>query len=436
MSLYQHHIQHLQTIFDTALSQADVDQVLIYSGEQGYGFLDDNAFGFKTNPYFKYWIPLPQQQKSFIKIEIGQKPTLYLFQQEDYWHAQPVVPEGEWQAHFDLKIIDDPQTVIAQHLSKATKTAVIGDMNNRAKEWPSNNVNPERLLSFLDFNRAYKTEWEKHNLREANRLAAKGHFAAKLAFYNGASEFETHLAYLQAIKTRELNLPYNNIIAFNQNASVLHYDNYAAVAPSKAHSFLIDAGAEVNGYNADISRTYLKSGTEEIRLFEAMYETYKVQFTELLAEIEIGKPYLQFHDSAHKRIANMLSEFDIVRCSGEDAYEKGYSQLFFPCGVGHYIGAQVHDVGGYLASEQGETLDKDSRYPFLRLMRPIENNIAFTVEPGIYFIETLLKQHKTNKDFNWSLIEHLSQFGGFRLEDTVIMNNGEAENISAHLVAY
>ena len=438
MSEYQIHVEHLQSLFTKALAYAKYDQVLIYSGEHSYGFLDDNAFGFKTNPYFKYWLPLPQQQKSFVCIEAGKKPKVYLFQQEDYWHAQPKLPEGEWLEYFDLEIIDDPEKVIRKHLINKSNAAAIGDFSLRQFKGEHTAVNPSRLLNYLDYHRAYKTEWEKSNLRRANILAAKGHLAAKQAFYQGKTEFETHLAYLQAISTRETQLPYNNIIAFGQNASVLHYDQYQTQIVDHQNCFLIDAGASVNGYNADISRTYVKDaeldGNSET--FSAMFAAYTQCFKSLLSEIELGKSFLEFHDSAHKKMTEILCQFDVLNCSVEKAYDKGYSQRFFPCGVGHYIGAQVHDVGGYLANEQGDSLNKDPRYPFLRLMRPMEQNIAFTVEPGIYFIDSILKHEQQNTDFNWKVIESLKPFGGFRLEDTIIMNASGAENISAEWVPY
>jgi len=315
----------------------------------------------------------------------------------------------------------------------ASNTAVIGktDNNNGTFEiWPESHINPRDLLDALDYFRAYKTEYEVDNMRTANRMAAKAHIAAKQAFFEGKSEIQIHQAYLQSLNVRESDLPYNNIIALNHNASVLHYDDYQTNSPDIRRSFLIDAGAEYLGYNADISRTYVNPDAPDADEFQQLFDAYQEQYYALIDEIQIGKPYLSIHDSAHRRLSNLLAEFDIVNCSGEDAYVKGYSQLVFPCGVGHYIGTQVHDVGGYLKNRDGERLKKDPRYPYLRLMRPIEENTVFTIEPGIYLIDQLLDQVKDNKDFNWNRIDQLKPFGGFRLEDSLSVTAKGVENLS------
>jgi Xaa-Pro dipeptidase len=424
ISIYQQHIQKLQQTFESALQENNFESVLIYSGHSGYGFRDDNAYPFKTNPHFKYWLPLTKQSESFVLVEVGKKPHLFLNQKLDYWHAQPQLPDGEWQQHFDLTIITNIADVKNAVKDKTKSLAYIGlpiteDLSLGA-------INPALLINQIEYNRAYKTEYEIECLRVANFMAAKAHVVAKDAFYAGKTELEIHQAYLESLNIRESGLPYNNIIAFNHNASVLHYDDYQTEQPQQRLSFLIDAGAEFNGYNADISRTYL-NGTSE---FQQMFDAYQVEYFDLLSEIEVNKAYFDFHDSAHRRISKLLSEFDIVKCDAQQTYEKGYSQLFFPCGVGHYIGTQVHDVGGHFANKQGELLTKDPRYPHLRLLRRMEKNTVFTVEPGIYFIDQLLDTVKDNTDFNWNRVEQFKPYGGFRLEDSIAMNQGNVENLS------
>jgi Xaa-Pro dipeptidase len=150
----------------------------------------------------------------------------------------------------------------------------------------------------------------------------------------------------------------------------------------------------------------------------------------LLNEIERGKSYLEFHDSAHRRIARLLSEFELVKTSAEETYAKGYNQCFFPCGVEHYIGLQAHDVGGYMMDCTGREFTRDARYLLLRLNRPMEQDIVFTVEPGIYLIDQLLNQHADNPDFNWSRINQLKPYGGFRLEDCIALTAQGVENLS------
>lgn len=426
---YQAHIQTLQQRFNQALSHSELNGVLVYSGHQAYAFLDDNSLPFKVNPYFKYWLPLTRQQKSFIYYQVDKKPHLFLHLEDDYWHAQPVVPEGEWQSYFDITIIshiDEVKKALELNLSK---TALIAGETEAFKSWSLKDVNPAQLLNYLSYDRAYKTAYEIDNMREANRISAAAHRAAENAFRQGKTELETHLAYLAELKARESALPYNNIIAFNENASILHYDDYQISNPEKRLSFLIDAGADYKGYNADISRTYLYDDNIDSEYTE-LFNAYIKEYNGLLDEIKLGHDYLAFHDSSHRRLSKLLSQFGLVKCSAEEAYEKGYSRTVFPCGTGHYIGLQVHDIGGYQANRDGDLLDKDPRYPFLRLRRPMEANTVFTVEPGIYFIRQLLNSLQNDPNMNWSKINHFSQFGGFRYEDCIAITDEGVENLS------
>lgn len=426
---YKNHIETLQQRFSKALKSTKYQSAVIYSGHQNTPFMDDNALPFKINPYFKYWLPLTLQQRSFIHIHSERKPTLYLFLDDDYWHAQPVVPEGEWQNYFDIIVIKSQDEVKKALDLQLHQAALICGETENFKDWGFKAANPEPLMAKLNFQRAYKTEYEIGNMRIANQLAAKAHLAAKQAFEQGKSELETHLAYLEALNVRESALPYNNIIAFNDAGSILHYDQYKTKPPQQRLSFLIDAGADYQGYNADISRTYLNEelvDSEYIELFAA----YKKEYYGLLDEIKLGGDYLKFHDSSHRRISKLLSKFELVKGTPEQVYAGGYSRLFFPCGTGHYIGLQVHDIGGYLADDSGKLLDKDPRYPYLRMRRPMEKNTVFTVEPGIYFIRQLLNTVHADPKMNWNKINHFSQYGGFRLEDSIAITKNGAENLS------
>ena len=108
-------------------------------------------------------------------------------------------------------------------------------------------------------------------LREANRLAVKGHQAAKTAFMAKKSEYDIQMDYLQAIKHTENEVPYGNIVALNENAAILHYTMLEQEAPTTFESFLIDAGANYNGYASDITRTYAYEDNE----FNATYKSIR-----------------------------------------------------------------------------------------------------------------------------------------------------------------
>ena len=132
-------------------------------------------------------------------------------------------------------------------------------------------------------------------------------------------------------------------------------------------------------------------------------------------------------------LAGVLAEQDIVRMSAEAMVAAGVSSVFFPHGLGHPIGLQVHDVAGFHANEAGDTIPRPPGHPYLRMTRTLEEDFVVTIEPGLYFIPMLLEQlragpHATH--VNWSKVEHLTKFGGIRIEHEVRATRGEPENLT------
>ena len=126
-----------------------------------------------------------------------------------------------------------------------------------------------------------------------------------------------------------------------------------------------------------------------------------------------------------------MVETEIVHCSLDEAINLSVSEFFCPHGLGHLLGIQVHDVGGLQISVSGETLNPPSNYSSLRFTRPIEKNQVFTIEPGIYFIPSLLQQLREKKaPVNWSAIEQLLSYGGIRIEDNVRVLEDGLENLT------
>jgi Xaa-Pro dipeptidase len=269
-------------------------------------------------------------------------------------------------------------------------------------------------------------------MRRANLRGARGHRAAERAFRAGESEYEIHLAYLRAVDHTEEELPYSNIIAINGNASVLHYTLHERdrMDADSRHSFLIDAGASVNGYASDITRTYSKRDDEFQDLVDAMDDAQQ----SLVAAVKPDVNYPDIHMLAHRCVAELLARFEFVRELDADAIvEKRISSAFLPHGVGHYIGLQVHDVGGFLADPAGKTIPQPEGHPYLRLTRKVEPRMVFTIEPGFYFIDSLLaelKKSENAKYVNWKKVDDFRKFGGIRIEDDVAVTDGGSENLT------
>lgn len=433
--MYHEHLTTVMRRFDEALETHGFESVLIYSGQAAIAFLDDNAYPYRVNPFFKYWVPVTESPKSFIFYQKGERPQVYLFQERDFWHTQPQIPAGSWQELVELSLVDNID-LVRERLAKSLngKTAYIGEEFAKA-DWFVDNlterkmsqVNPAAFIDHLHYQRTIKTAYEVDCLKAANLIAARGHNAAYAAFLNQASELEIHHAYLAAIQCHETQLPYKSIVGLNQNGAVLHYDKYDIAAPAQHKSFLIDAGALYQGYCADITRTYsFQSDGFYAELVDAMDQAER----DIISEIEVGRSYYDLHVAMHLKVAELLKRFGFIQLSTQAMYEKGYTSAFFPHGLGHYIGLQVHDVGGYLKNAQGDLYERDSRHPFLRLQRPIEAGQVFTIEPGLYVIDQLLEAFAGNPDFNWQRIDELRPYGGVRIEDSVHVTATGTENLS------
>src|SRR5690606_33244139 len=271
-------------------------------------------------------------------------------QPRDYWHVVPEAPSGYWVDHFDIEVVRQPDDAL-QHLPRnATRCAILGEpqsaLGNYGAFAPNN---PRPVLDYLEYHRAFKTPYEIEMMRQASRIGIRAHRAAERAFRAGSSEFGIHLAYCQAAGQDPTELPYGNIVALNEHGAVLHYTHRDRLPPRPVRSFLIDAGASFGGYACDITRTYSANDDE----FAAMIRAVDAAQLRLCDMVRAGTHYARIHLQAHLLLAGVLRDFGVIRVSPEDALASGVSSAFFPHGVGHGIGLQVHDVAGFAASDTG-----------------------------------------------------------------------------------
>lgn len=429
--LYRDHLRELSARTDRALQTGKYEHLVVYSGSLAMLFLDDQSYPFKANPHFKAWVPLLDNPDCFVVYTPARKPTLVFHQPLDYWYKAAATPDDFWVGHFDLRLA--PSLAAARaHLPKSlARAAFIGELPQEATAWGFTHVNPSSLLDQLHFARASKTPYELECMRRASAIAVRGHRAAERAFRAGESEYAAHMAYLEACGQREEEMPYNNIVAFNANGSVLHYQHLERQAPGAGPSlsFLIDAGAQFNGYACDITRTHAAGSGEFAELIAAVDEAQQ----SLCAAVKPGMDYRDLHLLAHQRLAAVLREADVIRGAPQAAVESGLSNLFFPHGIGHLLGLQVHDVGGFMRDASGATIEKPAGHPYLRLTRHLEPGFVVTVEPGIYFIDMLLEPARTNehaRHINWTRVDQLRPFGGVRVEDDVVVTTSGHENLT------
>ncbi len=435
-SHYPDHLATLQARTATALERGGFDHLVVPSGTLHYQVFDDRDYPYAVNPQFKHWLPLTRTPGSWLVVTPGARPKLVYLQPRDYWHVVPDAPEGWWVEHFDISIIRTPEEALKHLPRNASRCAILGEPQSALGRYGAYKPgNPQPVLDYLDYQRAFKTPYEIEMLREASRRGARAHRAAERAFRSGASEFGIHLAYCQAAGEDATELPYRNIVALNHHGAVLHYTELDRVPPKQARSFLIDAGAGCGGYAADITRTHAQASETD---FQALIDAVDAVQQQLCAQVRAGKDYRQLHLDAHLALAGVLRDAGIITVSPEQALDTGVSSAFFPHGIGHGLGLQVHDVAGFAASDRGGTIPRPEGHPYLRLTRTLEPGFVVTIEPGIYFVDMLLEDLKAaghGGAVDWDRVDALRPLGGIRIEDNMVCTAGDPLNLTREAFA-
>jgi Xaa-Pro dipeptidase len=428
-ALYAEHIETVAARHDHALEQAGASHAVIYSGNPRIAFLDDYQMPFKPNPHFVSWAPLTRLPFSYIVYTPGETPLLIYYQPHDYWHVVPGTPNGYWTSQFDIRVVHTVEEVAAHLPTDREKCIVIGDINDDALTFGIEHVNPTTAVNILHYARGVKTQYELATMRLSSQRGVVGHAAAEAAFRDGMSEFDIHRAYCKAVSHTDPELPYGNIVGLNEHGAVLHYTDFDRQPPTESRSFLIDAGASVHGYASDITRTY-SNGDER---FQALIDRMESMQQEIVSQVRVGVDYRDLHIGTHKMLASVLVDAELAIGDPDTLLETGVTSAFFPHGLGHLLGIQVHDVGGFMENESGTTIDPPSGHPYLRLTRELEENMVLTIEPGLYAIDMLLENLRgtpAESHVNWNTVDWLRPFGGIRIEDNVRVLINDRENLT------
>ena len=428
-SLFQAHFETVLSKIERVMESENIDRLLIESGTYDYHFLDDQPKTFKSNPHFLYLCP-DQGPGHVIDIKLGQKkPELYFYQPDDFWHEVSQLNNDYWEDSFDIKVFNNYEKIWETLDNLNSQVSFISPSPGKAIEKGCLEVG-SRILSKLHWIRSGKTDYEIHCLEEANKSAALGHLAAKKAFFEGKSELDILSDYLSASKQRESDMPYGSIVALNQNAAILHYQ-FPKNIPN-GNSFLIDAGARFKGYCSDITRTYSLENSHSV--FKSLLSTMERDQKDVGNMVKPGMDYIDIHREANNRITQLLIDSNIIKTSLEEAIEHKLTFSFFPHGIGHPLGLQVHDVCGKQLNEEGTLAEQPEEFPYLRTLRTIQNNDVLTIEPGLYFIPMLLDKLKQDSKLkplvNWTLVDELIPFGGIRIEDNVVAKKDGIKNLT------
>jgi Xaa-Pro dipeptidase len=420
--LFADHLATVRDRYDRAMAATGIEALVLDAGGPTPWYRDDIAGDWRVNPHFRLFTPLAPAEGCSVVLRPGERPLLLQLAPADYWHLPPSAPTGCWTGAFEIETVAD----------EARREARIAELvgNHGARIGPGTDDVPDVLLTAVDHARAKKTPWELACLRRASARAVAGHAAAAEAFRAGESEYAIQLAYLRATAHEDAELPYRNIVALDAHCAVLHYQFKDRTVPAAGgRSFLLDAGADVGGYAADVTRTHAREPGAFADLVALMDRLQQ----QLLSEITPGASWVDLHRRCHALLAEVLLEAQLVEGSPEAVLADGVTGYFLPHGLGHFLGTQTHDVGGQLAGPEGGTVPPPAEFPALRLTRTLETDYVVTVEPGLYFIPMLLEELRAaaaGRRVRWDAVDALLPFGGIRIEDDVRVTADGIENLT------
>lgn len=291
-------------------------------------------------------------------------------------------------------------------------------------------VDTESLQDAITYCRCIKTDEELGYMREAARVNNLAHLEVMKALKPGMYEYEMKAIFdYHQQKNGLLQDAYSGIHAGGANSAILHYtDNNAKIKDGDL--YLIDAGFEYRGYASDVSRTYPANGKYS-GMQAAIYQTVLEALNKTIDHVKPGVKMEDLHLGAARIILAGLKEAGLVRGTVDDLMENDIFALFFPHGLGHFLGLDTHDVGGY--PKGVERIDRPG-IRFLRVRRELLPGMVITIEPGVYFIPALLKPALENPDKSQFLdnekLEKLFQFGGVRIEDNLVITEEGYENLT------
>jgi len=273
--------------------------------------------------------------------------------------------------------------------------------------------------------RMIKGPEEIAQIEDALAVTAEMYRAAMAAARPGRSEAEVMAVLVEQAAARGVQLAFNPIVTVR--GEILHNESYHNTA-ADGDLMLIDAGAESPGsYASDITRTFPVSG----RFSDRQREIYELVLAAQVAVIDAASPERsnkELHLIAAQTIASGLVELGVMQGDPDAAVAEGAHALFFPHGIGHMLGLDVHDMedlGDIVGYPEGEQRSTQFGLSLLRMTRQLETGFVITVEPGVYFNPVLIDRWQADalhRDFiRYDRLDAFRGFGGVRIEDDVLI---------------
>ncbi|ORE01438.1 hypothetical protein BCV72DRAFT_339415 [Rhizopus microsporus var. microsporus] len=279
--------------------------------------------------------------------------------------------------------------------------------------------------------RAIKADWEIEIIRKANQISSDAHMKLMKASELGSNEAQLHALFLyESARQGAFFQAYYPIVGVGKNAATLHYNKNNAPLKDANELILVDAGCEYNCYASDITRVFPVGGkfSPEARvIYSIVLDMQKACFESCKA----GVAWETIHRIAMDVACDGLLKAGILVGDKEEIMKHHVVAAFFPHGVGHMLGLDVHDVGGY---PEGTERINEPGIRYLRMRRDLQAGFVVTVEPGVYFcdflIDPVLNDPVTSKYINRDMLAKYKPVGGVRIEDNIVITQDGYINLT------
>ena len=425
--------------------------VLLFLGNDDCGMnYEDNTYDFRQDSTFLYYFGLPYAGLSAVIdldanqtiifgdelsidhiVWMGTQPTLR--EKSERVGVQHVMPSAQLPAYLQ-NVVAKGQTV---HFLPTYRT----EHKLKLMEWLSLPIRQQKPS--IDFIKAvvnmriYKTDEEVTKIEKACEVTAQMHQVVYEKLRPGDKEYQ--LASLITATALNAGMRLSFPVIATINGQTLH-NHYHGNTVKEGDLFLVDAGAETEmGYAGDMSSTIPVGQT----FTSKQREVYDIQVASHLTAVEALRPGVYFsdvYDLTAKTICEGLKSLGLMKGDCTEAVQKGAHALFFPHGLGHMMGLDVHDMenlGEEWVGHDGKPKSAQFGRKSLRLSRKLEPGFVLTIEPGIYFIPELIDQWECEKRFSdfiqYDRVAQYRDFGGIRNEEDYLITTTGARRLGAKI---
>ncbi|ONK80686.1 uncharacterized protein A4U43_C01F20610 [Asparagus officinalis] len=425
--------------------------VLLQGGDEQTRYCTDHAEVFRQESYFAYLFGV--REPGFYGAVDVSSGRSYLFAPRlpaEYavWLGE-IKPLSYFKERYMVDMVfyvDEIVQVLHDHFGEAGKPLLFllygqnTDSDNFSKpaeleEMENFETDLNTLHPVLTECRVIKSELELDLIQYANDVSSEAHVEVMRKIRPGMKEYQLESTFLHHSYMYGgcRHCSYTCICATGENSAVLHYGHAAAPNDRTLQDgdiSLFDMGAEYHFYGSDITCSFPVNGKftkEQIIIYNAVLMAHDA----VISSMRPGVDWIHMHKLAEKTILESLKAAGLMLGDIDGMMAKRLGAVFMPHGLGHFLGIDTHDPGGY---PKGTERSKEPGLKSLRTIRELKEGMVITVEPGCYFIDALLVpalgDPTTSKFFNREEIIKYKNFGGVRIESDLYVTANGCKNLT------